>query len=621
MNPPMIAKLSRTCVAKMNTILAEHQVGRGTPGAPSSLQAGALHLRGAQRTARPTISSTFFALCLLLVALRVSAGLPQPMCVYYGEALDGFGLPYTTNATVVLMHGGQEVASHTIQGSLSPGVNFALNVHLDDGRTATSYSARALHSGDLVSIVVRDQAGEKTIMEEQAVPPVGKPGELVMINVTAAQDADGDGLPDLWEQEMVYWSFGALGSILDVNPGDDFDGDGQSNWDEYRAGTFAFLDYDLFFAEQYGRTSHGRYAITFLSVPGKVYGVRYVTSLKQTQWTASPLAISDTADFQAAPIEGTGDWLTLYVPAPLPNAFFRPTVETATSYLVTATNLVTTLVAMDNAANDPYPSTQFQLGDNGGVNFEPWTKLEGGSSGGSKSLAGSIGDSSHSWKLSGTYAIGRGLPGTAHHGLWQIRMVHDPDKTGFSGFNLKSAAVGGFNETEVIRVGMTVQPVASIGKGVSVSTDGGLTYTFLDCGWEDGRSDSVIYQIYWDESGVYTLSVINESEGITSQFTGALPSSAVTMLGVGVSGSSADESVQFDSLSFQTSPGLAIQRVGNDLVLSWLTGFTGVTLQSTSDLGQPGGWTRVTNSVNSANGVSWVTVPITGQQRFFLLSK
>ena len=84
---------------------------------------------------------------------------------------------------------------------------------------------------------------------------------------------------------------------------------------------------------------------------------------------------------------------------------------------------------------------------------------------------------------------------------------------------------------------MTPAPIASIGKGISVSTDGGKNYTFLDCGWADGRGESILYQIYWDESGRYTLTVINVNEGITSQFTGKLPTSAVTMLGVGVFGS------------------------------------------------------------------------------------
>ena len=542
------------------------------------------------------------------------------MCIYYGEALNGFGWPYTTNAEVVLLHGTNEIASQTISGSLTPGVNFALYVQLDDGSTAEPYSARALHSGDLVSIVVRDQDGEKTIMEEQAIPPVGNPGQLLMINVTAGTNTNHDGLPDQWEQELVDWSFGALTNISQVHPQDDFDGDGQSNLAEYLAGTFAFLNYDYFYAEDYGMTTNGRFRITFLSVPGKVYGARYVTDAGLGRWTPSPLAVSDTADFQTTPIEGTGDWLSLYLPGNLRNGLFRPTVESFGSYLLSATNFISDLSAGDNADSNPYPTTQFQLGDNGGFNFEPWTKLEGSGASGAASLAGSIGTSAHSWSVDGTYALGRALPGIVHHGFWQIRMVSAPDNTGFAGFNLKSAALAGFDQTEVIRVGLTPAPIASIGKGISISTDGGKNYTFLDCGWADGRGESIIYQIYWDESGRYTLTVANVNEGITSQFNGQLPTSAVTMLGVGVFGASTAESLQFDSLLFQTTPMLTMQKSGNNLVLSWPAGFAGYSLQSRSDLTQAGRWTPVNEPAASADGVSWMTVPITGQQQFFRLN-
>ena len=265
---------------------------------------------------------TLYALTLLLPCTLVG-GLPQPMCVYYGQALDGYGLPYRTNAQVLLYHGANVIASQTIAGSLTPGVNFALYVHLDDGRSPVPYSSRALRSGDIVSIMVRDPEGLKTIMENQAVPTVGQPGDLVMINATAAEDLNRDGLPDPWEQELINWSGGALRTLADVHPGDDFDGDGMTNLQEYRAGTFAFLDYDYLFIEQYDRTPNNRLRLTFLSVPGKVYSVGYAANITDSAWQASPLALSDTDPFKQTPVEGTGDWLSLYVPIDASNWFFR----------------------------------------------------------------------------------------------------------------------------------------------------------------------------------------------------------------------------------------------------------------------------------------------------------
>ena len=93
------------------------------------------------------------------------------------------------------------------------------------------------------------------------------------------------------------------------------------------------------------------------------------------------------------------------------------------------------------------------------------------------------------------------------------------------------------------------------------------------------------------------------------------------MLGAAVFGQTLDESVQFDSLAFLAGPFLSIQTEGPNVVLSWLTGFAGFTLQSNLDLSQPGGWSPVGEPVMTAEGVSYVTLPISDSQRFFRLAK
>ena len=264
---------------------------------------------------------------LMLLPLASLAGMPQPMCIYYGQPRNAYGEPYTQGAEVILFRGTNVIARHIIAGDLSPGVNFALYAHLDDGRSVKDYSPRAVHAGDLVSVVVSDGQGLKTIMENQAVPHVGQPGEQILINATAGDDTDGDGLPDQWEYELMNASDGRLNSLADVRGGDDFDGDGQSNLAEYRAGTYAFLDYDFFYAEQFTQTSNGRFQVTFWGVPGKVYRAQCTANPARESWIACPLALSDTTDFQAAPAVGKGDWLSLYLPLTSGPRFFRLTAE------------------------------------------------------------------------------------------------------------------------------------------------------------------------------------------------------------------------------------------------------------------------------------------------------
>jgi len=42
---------------------------------------------------------------LAALALPARAGLPQPMCIFYGQARDGYGLPYRADADVILLRG------------------------------------------------------------------------------------------------------------------------------------------------------------------------------------------------------------------------------------------------------------------------------------------------------------------------------------------------------------------------------------------------------------------------------------------------------------------------------------------------------------------------------------
>jgi hypothetical protein len=266
-----------------------------------------------------------FALCSAFLVPRSSwAGLPQPMVVYYGQARDGFGWPYKKDATVVLLRGTSECARCAIRGSRSPGVNFALYVPLDDARDTNRYVRSAVRTGETVSIVVDDLYGRKTIMESNAVPCVTAPGDLILVNVTAGSDTDGDGLPDEWEQEMVDWGFNPdIASIWDVRGADDYDGDGQSNAEEYRAGTFAFLDYDYFFAERFALTAGGRMKIEFLSVAGKVYSVQACTNLVVNRWEDCAYSPSDGGALQSGPREGDGGWMSFYVTVLAPEQAFK----------------------------------------------------------------------------------------------------------------------------------------------------------------------------------------------------------------------------------------------------------------------------------------------------------
>ena len=284
-----------------------------------------------RRSLRPSLLLLAAAGASLLVPRGAHAGMPQPSAIYYGQARDEYGWPYREGAVVILRAGTNEIVRHAISGSLAPGINFMLPAPIDDGRDAAPYVRQAASTGAAVSIVVVDERGERTIMEKDAVPPVERPGAVVRINVTAALDADGDGLPDEWEWELIRWATDpACNSLADIRPQDDFDGDGQSNLEELRAGTFAFLADDRFCAETFRKAASGRLHIQCFGVPGKVYRVESAPVDRISggyAWAACDYSPTESGAWRQGPIEGEGGWLSFYLPPPGSNLVWRLKVE------------------------------------------------------------------------------------------------------------------------------------------------------------------------------------------------------------------------------------------------------------------------------------------------------
>jgi hypothetical protein len=118
---------------------------------------------------------------------------------------------------------------------------------LDAGDT---YTEKASFTGDLIGIQVRLPSGIKPVAslttEEQT---VGEPAGKMFIDFSIGTDADGDLIPDSWE----YWQLEEAGisptdpaySLTTFGHGDQ-DHDGRSDYEEYLAGTFAFLQGDVF---------------------------------------------------------------------------------------------------------------------------------------------------------------------------------------------------------------------------------------------------------------------------------------------------------------------------------------------------------------------------------------
>lgn len=146
-------------------------------------------------------------------------------------------------------------------------------------------------------------------------------GDLVS-NETGDQDtdADGDDLPDWWEQQIIdAYDFDEIEAIADVLPSDDFDRNGASNEDEFIAGTDPTDPNDVLrIVMPLGRSEQG-ILIRWKSVPDRDYRIERSSDLTG----ASPFSILATG------ISGR-DGITEYLDKNPPNSttlFYRIAVE------------------------------------------------------------------------------------------------------------------------------------------------------------------------------------------------------------------------------------------------------------------------------------------------------
>ncbi len=159
---------------------------------------------------------------------------------------------------------------------------------------------------------------------------VGLPGALKRLDVVLASDANNDGVADEYEESIAYlmWKNG----IANYDATADYDGDGQSNYAEYVAGTNPFDATDRFSVRQMAMDK-GLDGYVALRVPvsrGRSYTVAATSELNPAEWRSAPFTLDPSVAPSTTQLNtgaSEAGYKTVFVPKEGTRRFYKVNVE------------------------------------------------------------------------------------------------------------------------------------------------------------------------------------------------------------------------------------------------------------------------------------------------------
>lgn len=248
-------------------------------------------------------------LVTFLLAAPLAAFPPAPHYTLYGIVRDQVGaILHADGAKIVILRDGVEIGRAPVFAEPTGDFNYELHIHIDASLNGSSlYSSKAVPAKGAYSLLV-DLNGQLFYPIEAAGNlRAGSGGERVRLDLTLGADTNLDGLPDAW-QEWVLYQAGKVpgGSGWDINlitHDGDYDGDGISNFIEYVAGTFAG-DATERFELKIVKVTAQTVTFEFFAITDKTYSIEETTDLQN--WTAIPFTTTvggtGTLNFRATQV-------------------------------------------------------------------------------------------------------------------------------------------------------------------------------------------------------------------------------------------------------------------------------------------------------------------------------
>ncbi len=268
---------------------------------------------------------------LVLGCAALRAYPPAPNYTIYGLVRDQVGATLSVDgAEIILLKDNVEIGRAPIFKDLRLDSNYELNIRIDQTRSGTrTYSTKAVAPQGVYSLKIVMNGQNFFPIEASSTLRVGNGGERVRLDLSLGVDANNDGLPDAWQEWVLYQAGRRPGQAgWDINlvtKNGDFDGDGISNFLEYVAGTFAGDATERFELRLTAKTAT-EVGFEFYAITGKVYGLEQSTDL--TTWTAASFATT-SGGAAATLYRSPGSGITSAFVAVQPGAsrFYRLTVR------------------------------------------------------------------------------------------------------------------------------------------------------------------------------------------------------------------------------------------------------------------------------------------------------
>ncbi len=234
------------------------------------------------------------AACLWAMSLGPWAGPsaaypPAPHHVLYGLARDEYGTPFMSSLVQVLLltPTGVRLSTPMTPGIL-PGVNYQLEVPMDAGLTADTYSPLALTPAAPFKLyVVIGTTTNLPIQMTGDFRQLGQPGKTTRLDVTLGVDANADGIPDAWEYAFLAALRSNL-SLSDLQVNLDLAHDGLTLLEEFLLGNYPFNP-GAFAGLRFVNLQAGSALLELTTMTGRSYMIQGSADLQQ--WTSLDFTI------------------------------------------------------------------------------------------------------------------------------------------------------------------------------------------------------------------------------------------------------------------------------------------------------------------------------------------